>query len=193
MMNTPSKILSLLLLSLTSPTPTNAESIEIEWVIPTKEAPYTLQKADVGDKAFFYWPTGVPHNVFIHPTGTCNQEGMIYVGADPLGTEYTFTEADAGNKVTFSCNVGAVPNTHCTYGQIMTFQVMGLPEDTMGTMPVDEEIEMGILESSPDILEMSPDILEDSDDEESGAVVAGRFGLLVWGGVASSLLYVAMW
>jgi len=191
MINTPSKILSLLLLSLTSPTPTNAvKTIEIEWVIPANGTTYSTEKVDVGDKAFFYWPNTIPHNVVIHPTGTCNQDGSIYVGAEQMGTEYIFKKSDAGKKVTFACDIGIVPNTHCTYGQIVTFDVMGLPEDTTETEP--EEMEVGIMESSPDILEMSPDILDD-EDEESGAVAVGRFGWVrVWSGVAS-LLYVALW
>ena len=55
------------------------------------------------------------HNVFLHPTGTCDAAGATEVGSSS-GAVYTFTEA---GSFTFACEVGG----HCGSGQILTFTV----------------------------------------------------------------------
>jgi plastocyanin len=107
-----------------SPTPTptmkptaapTKPPIEIEWFVKQ----YEPRTANVGDTIVFKW--GNDHNVFIHPTGTCDSTGSIEVGSE-TGTTYTFTEDDVGD-VTFACDV----SFHCENGQILTFTVY--PED----------------------------------------------------------------
>lgn len=59
------------------------------------------------------------HNVYIHPTGTCDEMGRILV-SDIVGpASYTFSASDAGRTRTFACDIGA----HCESGQIISFQV----------------------------------------------------------------------
>ena len=63
---------------------------------------------------------GANHDVWIHPTGTCNETGKIAVGA--LGgspVTYAFTAADAGSTLTFACDTG----NHCENGQRINFQI----------------------------------------------------------------------
>lgn len=63
---------------------------------------------------------GANHDVWIHPTGTCEETGKIAVGA--LGDSpvtYAFTAADAGKTITFACDTGS----HCENGQIINFQI----------------------------------------------------------------------
>jgi plastocyanin len=56
------------------------------------------------------------HNVFLHPTGTCDAAGATVVGNAGTVAVYTFTEA---GSFTFACEVG----DHCGSGQILTFTV----------------------------------------------------------------------
>jgi len=91
-----------------------ATTIEIDsWVVgPT----YEEQHVNVGDTLIFSW-AGF-HNVYIHPTDTCNTTGAVLVGKTS-GTSYTFTESDDGETITFSCDVGL----HCDSGQIVKYYV----------------------------------------------------------------------
>lgn len=94
----------------------NAEKIidVLDWVIPYS-GPKTFD-ANVGDTIVFRWGGG-SHNVYIHPSGTCDLDGAILVGQQP-DTEYTFTEADGspeGNEMFFACDIGN--GAHCNAGK----------------------------------------------------------------------------
>ena len=56
--------------------------------------------------------------MLIHPTGTCDEDGAILVGYTS-GSNYTFTEEDAGKELFFGCDVGR----RCEAGQKIKVQV----------------------------------------------------------------------
>jgi plastocyanin len=88
-------------------------TIKVNWVIRA----YGPMTANVGDTVFFTW--GGNHNVFLHPSGTCNQRGSTLVGSrSARNGKFTFTKP---GKYTFACQVGS----HCNQGQIVTFTVGG--------------------------------------------------------------------
>lgn len=63
---------------------------------------------------------GVNHDVWIHPTGTCDETGKIALGALGGGpVTYEFTATDVGNTITFACDTA----DHCEEGQIINFNV----------------------------------------------------------------------
>lgn len=63
---------------------------------------------------------GPNHDVHIHPSGNCTEDGRILVGAQGAGSAtYTFTESDGGTDVSFACDFFS----HCENGQIVTFTV----------------------------------------------------------------------
>jgi plastocyanin len=88
---------------------------DIEWIITD----YSQMTAAVGDTVTFHYSSF--HNVFLHPTGTCDRAGASELGdtqAGYDGASHTFTEA---GTYTFACQVG----DHCSDGQIVTFVVTG--------------------------------------------------------------------
>ncbi|CAJ1931020.1 unnamed protein product [Cylindrotheca closterium] len=89
--------------------------IEIEWRIPT--TPFPGRTAKVGDTVTFNYENF--HNVYIHPTGDCDEMGSVLVGENAGPALYTFSEEDAGQTITFACDIGS----HCEAGQIISFQV----------------------------------------------------------------------
>jgi len=100
-------LLSLLLLPLLS---FAEENIVIAWSI----SEYDDMTANVGDTITFNW--SFTHNVYIHPSGTCNENGSrILQGGISSGATYTFTEADAGTEVVFACQIFG----HCNAGQLL--------------------------------------------------------------------------
>ena len=67
---------------------------------------------EVGDTVTFSYNSY--HNVYIHPTGTCDRDGGSLLGGNDAGSvTYTFTEP---GPVTFACQAGS----HCDSGQIVT-------------------------------------------------------------------------
>mmetsp|Transcript_16482 Transcript_16482/g.28739 ORF Transcript_16482/g.28739 Transcript_16482/m.28739 type:complete len:663 (+) Transcript_16482:106-2094(+) len=101
----------LLLLSLSNRC-TLAAVITIPWTTKANNAPFEQAYAVVGDVVEFIWDQAEgPHNVFIHPTRTCNQTGRIAIGnISPV--YYSFMEDDAspeGNTLMFACDV----ENHC--------------------------------------------------------------------------------
>jgi len=90
------------------------------WVVPydgIKEV-----EAEIGDTIVFRWAQG-QHNVFIHPTMSCDLEGAVFVGAQ-AGTEYTFGPedgSDEGIDMFFACDIGN--GDHCRAGQSVTVKV----------------------------------------------------------------------
>jgi len=95
------------------------ETISIDWVVKT----YDDMNASVGDTVEFTWPPD-KHNLYIHPSGTCDEEGRELVGDDASGFgSYQFTATDAAaGTVTFSCDIYG--GAHCRNGQIVTFNVV---------------------------------------------------------------------
>jgi len=102
-----------------SPTPAS-KTIPVDWFIPgPNDTLYGSRDAKVGDTVVFSWPGVTDHNVFIHPTKTCETTDRILV-SQFSPAPYTFTEEDVG-VVTFSCDVG----NHCVSGQLIAFTVTG--------------------------------------------------------------------
>ena len=57
------------------------------------------------------------HNVFVHPSGDCTEDGATLVG-DTSPATYTVTDADvASGSITFACDIAS----HCDGGMIQTF------------------------------------------------------------------------
>jgi hypothetical protein len=88
------------------------------WIIPSNGLPYPSLTASVGDTLSFAWTGGV-HDVYIHPTHTCDPAGSIEIAStDDNPTTYTFVDADGspeGTVHTFVCQVG----NHCDQGMYM--------------------------------------------------------------------------
>jgi len=97
-----------------------AETTPLTWTVQT----YDDATAKVGDTVTFDF-SGTDHNVFIHPSGSCDETDAIEVGTSgPVS--YTFVEADAGKDMFFACDVGG----HCEAGQIVKFTVAAADGDT---------------------------------------------------------------
>ena len=91
---------------------TGGEVINVyRWVVPY-DGPKEFA-AKVGDTIIFRWIQGF-HNVFIHPSMSCDLTGAIEVGQLP-GTEYTFTAENAGTQMFFACDIGM--GAHCAAGE----------------------------------------------------------------------------
>merc|ERR1740139_673398 len=80
-----------------------ASEVEVDWIIPSNGEPLPQRTVAVGDTALFKWPVqGTPHNVYVHPSGTCDEIDAAVVAAksdDGTGDnggynvhDYTFTE-----------------------------------------------------------------------------------------------------
>jgi hypothetical protein len=93
---------------------------------------YSETQATVGDSVTFTYSSN--HNVYIHPTGDCSEDGRIMVGdnnASPV--TYTFTADEVGTTVVFACDTGS----HCESGQIISYAVVdtGTTPDTGTNTP----------------------------------------------------------
>jgi plastocyanin len=140
------------------------------WIIPTNFQPYPTMVVNVDDTLTFNWNSGT-HDVWIHPTGTCNNAGAVNIGSSS-GTTYTFTENDAGETLTFVCDIGS----HCEAGMLMDVIVGdGVVDDDEGVEDdlVDDDGEVGLaLATVEPTDEVSvPDAFpgdEIEDDEEDG-------------------------
>ena len=95
------------------------EDVAINWSIKK----YESESVQVGDTVTFTFNSN--HNVFIHPSGDCDETGRIDFGGSASPATYTFAEDDIG-EVVFACDVGS----HCGQGQIVTFNVIAEGEDT---------------------------------------------------------------
>jgi len=89
-----------------------APVIVLDWIIKT----YEDETAMVGDTIQFNYDPF--HNVYIHPSGSCDQSDSLEIG-QTSGTTYTFTEEDAGSDVYFACQISG----HCDAGQIVKVSV----------------------------------------------------------------------
>ena len=113
-------ILTLLLIFRSAFAPGHTEVGVDVWKIPADGGPLPKRDFVVGEEVVFEW-TG-RHNVYIHPTGDCSEDGAIEVGTES-GASYVFTEEDIG-ELTFACDVGM----HCERGMIMKATVKDDPE-----------------------------------------------------------------
>jgi plastocyanin len=95
-----------------------AKDIPIEWSIPADGQPFDPVQATVGDTITFSMGPG--HNVHIHPSGSCDQTGRVFLGEDTT-TTYTFLPEDEGKTKFFACDVG----THCDLGMQIQVTVSG--------------------------------------------------------------------
>jgi NADH:ubiquinone oxidoreductase subunit 3 (subunit A) len=93
---------------------------------------YLDRTASVGDTVVFSW-TGT-HNVYIHPSGTCDETGRVEVGS-VSPSSYMFNDV---GTVTFACDVFG--GAHCNAGQIVKFEVFDrvapAPSDAPFASPV---------------------------------------------------------
>mmetsp|Transcript_40314 Transcript_40314/g.97359 ORF Transcript_40314/g.97359 Transcript_40314/m.97359 type:complete len:652 (+) Transcript_40314:201-2156(+) len=119
--------------------PRPSRVIEVNWIIPGPGQGYANQTARVGDTVKFTYSTA--HNVYKHPSNTCDEKHSLLVGDSTGPGFYRFIANDTGTTVTFACDVGS----HCEEGgQILHFQVEGEARD-------------GIMEpSTPEIPTMTP-------------------------------------
>jgi len=89
------------------------------WQIPQNGGPLPpITNVRVGDTLRFEWSR--THEVWIHPSGTCDQRSRISVGFQS-GATYVIQDSDAGTTLTFACDVGG--GSHCDLGMIMNVTV----------------------------------------------------------------------
>merc|ERR1711988_1008673 len=84
-------------------------SVELDW---NQICCFEPMAVNVGDTVTFNFNNY--HNVYIHPSGTCDTADAVLLGDSDAGSaSYTFELAET---VTFACQVG----NHCDAGQIVT-------------------------------------------------------------------------
>jgi len=129
-MRSPTLLIPLTLLILTQTPTTHAKLINIEWVIPLPLfSTIPDGNASVGDTISFNWPEDAVHNVFIHPSGDCDDKtDAEFIGDVFDTTEYVIKESDAGQTLFFACDVGA----HCLFTQNVKFTVADLTSSPTG-------------------------------------------------------------
>lgn len=144
----------------------NAETFEVpNWIVPYNGA--TEWQASVGDTIVFTWTGG--HNVFIHPSGSCDLTDRIFVGSQPQSS-YTFTEADGsadGNELFFACDIGG--GAHCRFGQALTVMVYsGAAPGGAGVVPDEPVIaptEAPVPVTQPPVPMTQPPVVDEPVDE----------------------------
>jgi plastocyanin len=93
-----------------------SQTIRIDqWIIQ----PYEPIDVNVGDKLEIQ--VGGAHNVYLHPTLNCDEDGRELIGEPNSLATYEFTEADAGKQLLFVCDVG----NHCEDGMALLVTVSG--------------------------------------------------------------------
>ena len=107
------------------------EDVAINWSIKK----YESESVQVGDTVTFTFSSNHTTNVFIHPSGDCDETGRIDFGGSASPATYTFAEDDIG-EVVFACDVGS----HCELGQIVTFNVIAEGEGTPTSAPTSATI-----------------------------------------------------
>jgi plastocyanin len=102
----------------------DAQSALIE-IDPWTITDYEDMDAAVGDAINFKYASF--HNVYLHPSGSCDRSDSMLVGGDGEGggegASYTFT---GPGRYTFACQVGS----HCDAGQILTVNVAAAGGDS---------------------------------------------------------------
>lgn len=120
-------------------------TIVVAWGIPIDlDSSYEDEIVGVGDTVTFKWGQAIDNNVYIHPSGTCEQENSTFIGDDHNGTSYRFKEEDVG-EVFFTSDIPG----HCETGQSIKFLVSssnllfdtsGIPDISNFDVVVSEEI-----------------------------------------------------
>ena len=171
-----------------------AKTININWIIPTStEELFTDQIAEVGDTVNFAWNETLYHNVYIHPSGTCETSDSIFVGDNFEGNEYIFTENDVG-EIVFACDVPG----HCDFGlQIIKFNIVSAQSSTGDNeseqvTEVESEDEIEVLEeeittdnsstvmNTTEDIEKTEDITTIEEPDESSGAFTGSLSSLVF-------------
>lgn len=86
--------------------------------------PFPNMTAKVGDILTFTWAEGANHNVFVNPSGTCDEEESVFLG-DTSPQTYKVPPELSGESITFACQTPG----HCQGGQIVTFSIEVDPEE----------------------------------------------------------------
>lgn len=105
--------------------PPAEKNINLEWLIPADTQPFAPVDMIVGDSITFTMGPG--HNVFIHPSGSCDQTDSIFVGDETV--TYTFKPEDGspdGKAMFFACDVGS----HCDLGMQIAVNVFTSSESS---------------------------------------------------------------
>ena len=105
------------------------KTINLEWLIPEDQLPYDPISVNVGDTIAFVMGPG--HNVFIHPSLSCDPAGALFIG-DLAETTYTFQPEDgspAGKPMFFACDVGP----HCDLGMQIAVNVFSTESTSSGS------------------------------------------------------------
>ena len=108
------------------------EDVAINWIIKK----YESESVQVGDTVTFTFSSNHTTNVFIHPSGDCDEAGRIDFGGTSSPASYTFAEEDIGEMV-FACDIGS----HCELEQIVTFNVIAGGEGTPTSAPTSATID----------------------------------------------------
>lgn len=75
----------------------------VDWKLQESQLPYAPITMFAGDTITFQYP-GENIDVYLHPSGTCNDNGAELVGAGGAGTAtYTFKDSQIDTNVTFAC------------------------------------------------------------------------------------------
>ncbi|CAJ1970298.1 unnamed protein product [Cylindrotheca closterium] len=107
----------------------NAEIIE--WNLQESLMPYAPIAMFAGDTITFQYP-GDNIDVFLHPSGSCNDTGAELVGAAGAGNAtYTFKDSQIDTNVTFACQHW---NFCSEFGMIIDVLVMEPPPSSSPTM-----------------------------------------------------------
>ncbi|KAL3912401.1 MAG: hypothetical protein SGARI_001180 [Bacillariaceae sp.] len=113
------------------------QTVELTWLIPENQEPYDPINVNVGDTLTFNMGAG--HNVFIHPSQSCDKTDAIFIG-DSAATSYTFKEEDGspeGTQMFFACDVGP----HCDLGMQIVVNVFNeLVAEEPEPEPVEEPV-----------------------------------------------------
>lgn len=107
--------------------PSETKNLNLEWLIPGDQ-PYEPVDMNVGDSITFTMEPG--HNVFIHPSGSCDQTDAIFVGDETV--TYTFKPEDGspnGTPMFFACDIGS----HCDLGMQVAVNVFSQANDSSGS------------------------------------------------------------
>jgi hypothetical protein len=95
----------------------------LDWFLPYDPPSYDDITMYAKDTLTFNY-TG-NHDVYIHPTGDCTEDGRIFVGAQFAGSaSYTFKDSEIDTTVTFTCDYLA----YCSnFGMLINVLVLEPP------------------------------------------------------------------
>lgn len=85
----------------------NAKTIAVEWTV---FQPYDDIEANVGDTIEFSF--GDIHDLWLHPSGSCDTTGSTELGGSVSPVSYTITAEHGGSTLTFACQEPG----HCDQG-----------------------------------------------------------------------------